>query len=138
MLGEVEMLLDQKASAEEGNAVRDLRMQAGEAIAEASREAVFGDRELVFPQESGGSVSMIEMCGIIPVRGMTMNRKRRMYSREFKLEALRVWRGYRTRTGHWQWLLFALEAEVLERWRDCVSWPRTSATGGRRGTAIKA
>jgi transposase len=34
---------------------------------------------------------MIERCGIIPVRGMTMNKKRRTYSREFKLEALRVW-----------------------------------------------
>jgi transposase len=46
---------------------------------------------MVFPQESGESTSMIEGCGIIPVRGMTMNKKRRTYTREFKLEALRVW-----------------------------------------------
>jgi phage tail protein X len=44
-LGEVAVLLDRKASAEEANAVRDLLVQAGGAIAEASREAVFGDRE---------------------------------------------------------------------------------------------
>jgi transposase len=38
-----------------------------------------------------GEISTVEECGIIAVRGRTMNKKRRTYSREFKLEALRLW-----------------------------------------------
>lgn len=44
MLGEAGALLERKAG-DEGDAVRDMLMQAGKAIAVATREAVFGDAE---------------------------------------------------------------------------------------------
>jgi LysM repeat protein len=43
-LGQVGALLDRKAG-EDGDAVRDMLMRAGKAVAEATREALFGDAE---------------------------------------------------------------------------------------------
>jgi nucleoid-associated protein YgaU len=45
MLGQVGTLLERKVGGDEGDAVRDLLMQAGEAVAEATREALIGDAE---------------------------------------------------------------------------------------------
>lgn len=44
MLGQVDALLDRKAGEDEGNAVRDMLTQAADAIADAAREALIGDR----------------------------------------------------------------------------------------------
>jgi uncharacterized membrane protein YqiK len=43
MLGQMEILLDRKVGEEEGNAFRDMLMQAATAVAKATREAIFGD-----------------------------------------------------------------------------------------------
>jgi nucleoid-associated protein YgaU len=45
MLGQVGTLLERNVDDDEGDAVRDLLMQAGKAIAEATREALIGDAE---------------------------------------------------------------------------------------------
>ena len=45
MLGQVGALLERKVSDDEGDAVRDMLMQAGQAIAVATREALIGDAE---------------------------------------------------------------------------------------------
>ena len=43
MLGQVDTLLERNVGEDEGNAVRDMLMQAGKAVAKATREALFGD-----------------------------------------------------------------------------------------------
>jgi len=45
MLGQVGTLLERKVGNDEGDAVRDMLMQAGQAVAVATREALFGDAE---------------------------------------------------------------------------------------------
>jgi nucleoid-associated protein YgaU len=45
MLGQVGTLLERRADGDEGDAVRDMLMQAGQAVAEATREALIGDAE---------------------------------------------------------------------------------------------
>ena len=44
-LGQVGMLLERKTDEAEGDAVRDMLTEAGKAVAEANREALFGDSE---------------------------------------------------------------------------------------------
>ena len=43
MLAQMEVLLDRKVGEQEGNAFRDMLMQAATAVAKATREAIFGD-----------------------------------------------------------------------------------------------